>query len=146
MMKFSLPLKPLVLLLGTLVALLPPLQGAAHAEQDACSDAMTTVETSRCLVKVLRKLDQELEEALGGVAKQAQAVPEDDFQGLWRDNLRNVFRTSPDPIRQAEAFRRERRKVCAYAKSLSFQGSGYGIFTTSCEIELSKTMLDQFRP
>ncbi|NQV09662.1 MAG: DUF1311 domain-containing protein [Cyanobacteria bacterium] len=146
MKKLSSPLRPFVLLLGTLVALLPPLQGAAHAEEASCSDAITTIETSRCLVKALRTLDQELEEALVGVAKQAEAVPGDDFQGLWRDNLTKVLRTSPDPIKQAQAFRRERRKVCAYAKSLSFQGSGYGIFVTSCEIELSKTLLDQFQP
>ncbi|QPN61746.1 DUF1311 domain-containing protein [Synechococcus sp. CBW1002] len=58
----------------------------------------------------------------------------------------NSYKTSADPNEQARAFRAERRKVCAYAKSVSFQGTGYGIFTTRCELALTQTLLEQLRP
>jgi len=65
-------------------------------KQTPCSDAMTHVETkARMSCQVLRgKLDQELEEALGGVSHnraQRRRAEAWNFQGLLRDNLRNVF-------------------------------------------------------
>jgi hypothetical protein len=65
---------------------------------------------------------------------------------LWRENLTKFYRTTSDPRQQAHRFRAERRQACAFAKSVSFQGTGYGIFMTRCELALSKTMLDQFQP
>jgi len=46
---------------------LPPLAGAAHAEQDACSDANGPRRNKPLSGQVLRKLDQELEEALAAL-------------------------------------------------------------------------------
>jgi uncharacterized protein YecT (DUF1311 family) len=122
------------------------LQGVAHAAEAPCSDAQSTVESTRCLIQALEVVDRKLDAALEDVASEAAAVPGDTFQTLWRDNLTNFHRTSADPRQQAEAFRQERRKVCAYAKSIAFQGTGYGIFVTSCEIELTETLLKQFEP
>jgi hypothetical protein len=36
--------------------------------------------------------------------------------------------------------------VCAYAKSGGFQGIGYGITTTRCELALTRTLLDELKP
>jgi hypothetical protein len=36
--------------------------------------------------------------------------------------------------------------VCAYAKSGGFQGSGYGITTTRCELALTRTLLNELKP
>jgi hypothetical protein len=49
-------------------------------------------------------------------------------------------------MKQAEAFRANRREVCAYAKSVGFQGTGYGINTTRCELALTRTLLDELKP
>ncbi|WP_087067862.1 lysozyme inhibitor LprI family protein [Cyanobium sp. NIES-981] len=138
--------QPWPMLLALLAAPLLPLQGVARAAETPCSDAQSTVEATRCLIQVLEAVDRSLETALMGVATEAAGVPSDTFQSLWRDNLTNFYRTSADPKEQAEAFRSERRKVCGYAKSMAFQGTGYGIFTTSCEIELTETLLKQFAP
>jgi hypothetical protein len=81
-----------------------------------------------------------------GVAKEAQQVPGPTFQALWRENLKSIYRTSADPQQQAEAFRANRRAVCAYAKSVGFQGTGYGITTTRCELALTRTLLDELKP
>jgi hypothetical protein len=49
-------------------------------------------------------------------------------------------------MQQAEAFRANRRAVCAYAKSVGFQGTGDGITTTRCELALTRTLLDELKP
>jgi hypothetical protein len=36
--------------------------------------------------------------------------------------------------------------VCAYAKSVGFQGTGYGITTTRCELVLTRTLLNELKP
>jgi hypothetical protein len=36
--------------------------------------------------------------------------------------------------------------VCAYAKSLGFQGTGYGITTTRCELALTRMLLEELKP
>jgi hypothetical protein len=44
-------------------------------------------------------------------------------QALWRENLKGFYRTSADPLQQAEAFRTNRMAVYAYAKSVGFKSS-----------------------
>ena len=56
------------------------------------------------------------------------------------------YGTNVEPMKQAEAFRANRRAVCAYAKSVGFQGTGYGITTTHCELVLTRTLLDELKP
>ena len=57
-----------------------------------------------------------------------------------------LYGTSVEPMKQAEAFRANRRAVCAYAKSVGFQGTGYGVTTTRCELALTRTLLDELKP
>lgn len=67
------------------------------------------------------------------VASEARQVPSEKLQTLWRDNLTGFYKTSADPNEQARASRAERRNVCAYANSVSFQRTGYGILKIRCE-------------
>ena len=140
LMPASAPL-PLVLALS-LLSLLPP----ATRATEVCTSAKSTVEETGCVMAALKAMDLRLEQALEAVALEARAVPSDVFQTLWRDNLTGFYNTSADPAAQAAAFRDERRKVCAYAKSVAFQGTGYGIFTTRCELALTRALLDQLKP
>ncbi len=94
----------------------------------------------------LQAADRRLETALARVVSEARSVPGATFAALWRDNLTGLYRTSADPQQQAEAFRSERRQVCAFAKSVGFQGTGYGIATTRCELALTETLLQQLKP
>lgn len=132
----------IVCLLGALIPLLP--QPAAAAP--VCSDTLSTAEQTRCLMKALEASDRQLQKALAGVAQEAKGVPGATFQSLWRENLKGFAGTSPDPVKQAESFRANRRAVCAYAKSVGFQGTGYGITTTRCELALTRTLLDELKP
>ncbi len=136
-MRSCLPL----LLAATLVPLLPLPAAAA----EVCTPSESTVAETRCLMAALEAVDRELEKALVRVASEAGQVPSETFQTLWRDNLTSFYQTSADPKEQAKAFRAERRKVCAYAKSVSFQGTGYGIVTSRCELALTRTLLEQLR-
>ncbi len=133
---------PPLLLTAALVPLLPLPAPAA----EMCSSSESTVAETRCVIAALNTLDHSLEKALARVAKEAKEVPSEVFQTLWRDNLTGFYKTSADPKAQASAFRAERRKICAYAKSMAFQGTGYGIFTTRCELALTRTLLDQLQP
>jgi hypothetical protein len=36
--------------------------------------------------------------------------------------------------------------VCAYAKSVGLQGTGYGISTTRCELALTQALLQELCP
>lgn len=129
-------------LLGSLLPLLPLPSSAAPQ----CPDSLSTADQTRCLIKALEASDRQLQQALIGVAKEAQQVPGPTFQALWQENLKGFYGTSPDPLKQAEDFRAHRRAVCAYAKSVGFQGTGYGISTTSCELALTRTLLDELKP
>ena len=129
-------------LLGAVIPLLPLPSSAAPL----CPDSLSTADQTRCLIKALEASDRQLQQALMGVAKEAQQVPGPTFQALWRENLKSTYRTSADPQQQAEAFRANRRAVCAYAKSVGFQGTGYGITTTRCELALTRTLLDELKP
>jgi uncharacterized protein YecT (DUF1311 family) len=128
--------------LGALVPLLPLPSSAAPL----CPDSLATGEQTRCLIKALEASDRRLQQALMGVSKEAQQVPGPTFQALWRENLTGFYRTSTDPAQQAEGFRATRRAMCAYAKSVGFQGTGYGITTTRCELALTRTLLDELKP
>ena len=130
------------IVLSLLGALLPFPSSAAPL----CPDSLSTADQTRCLIKTLEASDRQLQQALVGVAKEAQQVPGPTFQALWQENLKGVYGTSPDPLKQAEAFRANRRAVCAYAKSVGFQGTGYGITTTRCELALTRTLLDELKP
>jgi len=131
-----------VSLLGALVPLAPLPSSAAPQ----CPDSLSTADQTRCLIKALEASDRQLQQALMAVAKEAQQIPGPTFQTLWRDNLKGFYKTSADPKQQAEAFRANRRAVCAYAKSVGFQGTGYGITTTRCELALTRTLLDELKP
>jgi uncharacterized protein YecT (DUF1311 family) len=128
--------------LGTLLPLLPIPSSAAPQ----CPESLSTADQTRCLIKALETSDRELQQALMGVAKEAQQIPGPTFQALWKENLQSFYGTSTDPLKQAEAFRANRRAVCAYAKSVGFQGTGYGITTTRCELALNSTLLDELKP
>jgi uncharacterized protein YecT (DUF1311 family) len=129
-------------LLGALIPLLPQPSPAAPL----CPDSLSTGEQTRCLMKELEASDRQLQQALMGVAKEAKQVPGPTFQALWKENLKGFYKTSADPMQQAEAFRAHRRTVCAYAKSVGFQGTGYGITTTRCELALTRTLLNELKP
>jgi uncharacterized protein YecT (DUF1311 family) len=129
-------------LLGGLCSLLPVAGSAAPV----CPESLSTADQTRCLIKALETSDRQLQQALMGVAKEAQQVPGPSFQSLWRENLTGFYKTSTDPLKQAEAFRAHRKAVCAYAKSVGFQGTGYGITTTRCELALTSTLLNELKP
>jgi uncharacterized protein YecT (DUF1311 family) len=129
-------------LLGALFPLLPLPSSAAPL----CPDSLSTADQTRCLMKALEASDRQLQQALMGIAKEAKQVPGPTFQALWQENLKGFYKTSADPMQQAEAFRAHRRAVCAYAKSVGFQGTGYGITTTRCELALTRTLLDELKP
>jgi uncharacterized protein YecT (DUF1311 family) len=128
--------------LGTLLPLLPIPSSAAPQ----CPESLSTADQTRCLIKALETSDRELQQALMGVAKEAQQIPGPTFQALWKENLQSFYGTSTDPLKQAAAFRANRRAVCAYTKSVGFQGTGYGITTTRCELALNSTLLDELKP
>lgn len=128
-----------------------PLTAVQHplrAAEPICAEARAwgTAAETRCVMEALEALDTKLEAALAAVAREAAGVPGETFLPLWRENLTGFHRTSTDPGLQAAALRRERRAVCAYAKSVEFQGTGYGIHTTRCELALTQTLLDQLQP
>jgi len=129
-------------LLGVLLPLLPLPSSAGPL----CPESLSTADQTRCLIKALEASDSQLRQALMGVAKEARQVPGPTFQALWQENLKGFYKTSADPMQQAEAFRANRRAVCAYAKSVGFQGTGYGITTTRCELALTRTLLDELKP
>ena len=68
------------------------------------------------------------------------------FSTLWRDNLTGFFQTSADPHEQFKRFQAERRQICAYAKSMAFQGTGYGSFIRHCELALNQALRDELKP
>jgi len=117
----------LSLLFAAAVMPLLPLPAAAA---EVCSSSESTVAETRCVIAALKTMDQSLEKALARVAKEAKEVPSEVFQTLWRDNLTGFCKTRADPKAQASAF----------------QGTGYGIFTTRCELALTQTLLDQLKP
>lgn len=126
-----------VALLGAVY--LPNSTGAA----ERCDQSLSTAKQVRCLEMALNTADQQLVEAFKAVAIEATSVSGASYEALWKENLEGFYRTSSDPKQQAAAFRSARQSACAYAKSIGFQGTGYGISTLSCELELTEVMLNQ---
>lgn len=146
-MSICLPERPSMrtcfpLILGFLSRPLVPLHAQAAV---VGTSSESTVAGTRCAMEALLAMERELETALARVPSEARQVPSETFQTLWRDNLTGFYQTSADPKEQVKAFRAERRKVSAYARSVSFQGTGYGIDTTRCELELTLSPLEQLR-
>ena len=134
------------LLALSLLSGLLPLMPLPSSAASVCPESLSTADQTRCLIQALESRDRQLLQALTAVAREAKQVPGPTFQTLWRGNLTGFYRTSADPLQQAEAFRANRRAVCAYAKSVGFQGTGYGISTTRCELALTRTLLDELKP
>ena len=119
---------------------------AKAEEQNSCAAAISTVELSRCISTALQRKDAELLAGFQRLAAQVAEVPSPVFNTLWRDNLTGFFQTSADPKEQFQRFQAERRQICAYAKSMAFQGTGYGSFIRHCELGLNQALRDQLKP
>ena len=111
-----------------------------------CQDSSSTLELNRCLDQALTRSDADLLRELKQVALDAAEVPSPVFSTLWRDNLTGFFQTSADPKKQFQRFQAERRQICAYAKSMAFQGTGYGNFVRYRELALNDSLLRQLEP
>ena len=111
-----------------------------------CQDSVSTLELNRCLDQALRQSDADLLRELKQVALDVAEVPSTVFSTLWRDNLSDFYQTSADPQEQFKRFQAERRQICAYAKSMAFQGTGYGSFIRHCELGLNQALQDQLKP
>ena len=134
-------------LLASSVVLMATAGSAAVAEPvTPCQDSVSTVELNRCLDQALNQSDADLLRELRQVARDAAEVPSPVFSTLWRDNLTGFFQTSADPKEQFQRFQSERRQICAYAKSMAFQGTGYGSFIRHCELGLNQALLQQLEP
>ena len=134
-------------LLASSVLLMATAGGPAHAEQvTPCQDSVSTLELNRCLDQALRQSDADLLRELKQVALDVAEVPSTVFSTLWRDNLTDFYQTSADPQEQFKRFQAERRQICAYAKSMAFQGTGYGSFIRHCELGLNQALQDQLKP
>jgi len=86
---------------------------------------------------------QALKQAMQAIATEAAAVPSEAFLPLWSDTLTGTFKSSADPAVQYEQFRAARSKACVFMNSLAFQGTGFGIFVTNCEIKLTDVLLEK---
>jgi uncharacterized protein YecT (DUF1311 family) len=131
-----------------LLALATAVLGAVHlpnstSASERCGHSLSTAMQIRCLEMALNTADQQLVKAFRAVASEAISVSGGSYKALWKENLEGFYRTSSDPKQQAMAFRSARRSACAFAKSVGFQGTGYGISTLSCELELTEVMLNQ---
>ena len=111
-----------------------------------CQDSVSSVELNLCLDQALNQSDADLVRELKQVVRDAAEVPSPVFSTLWRDNLAGFFQTSADPKEQFQRFQAERRQICAYAKSMAFQGTGYGSFIRHCELGLNQALQDQLKP
>jgi len=111
-----------------------------------CQDSVSTLELNRCLDQALRQSDAYLLRELKQVALDVAEVPSTVFSTLWRDNLTDFYQTSADPQEQFKRFQSERLQICAYAKSMAFQGTGYGSFIRHCELGLNQALQDQLKP
>ena len=120
-----------------------PAQAQAQAEEQVCSEAGSTVEMSLCVRAELEKKDQALKQAMQAIATDAATVPGDTFLPLWEDTLTGFFKSTTDPQTQFEDFRKARSQACVYMNSLAFQGTGFGIFVSNCEIKLTNVLLEK---
>lgn len=137
---------PQALLIGSALLMATAIAPAVAKPITPCQDSRSTVELNRCLDQALTQSDADLLRELKQVALDAAEVPSPVFSTLWRDNLTGFFQTSADPQEQFKRFQSERRQICAYAKSMAFQGTGYGSFIRHCELALNQTLRDQLKP
>jgi len=134
-------------LLASSVLLIATAGGPAIAKPiPPCQDSVSTLELNRCLDQALTQSDADLLRELKQVALDAAEIPSPVFSTLWRDNLTGFFQTSDDPLEQFKRFQSERLQICAYVKSLAFQGTGYGSFIRHCELGLNQALRDQLKP
>lgn len=117
--------------------------GSGAASQP-CAEASTNLEVRACLAQRVVEIDRQLITALQRVQRQAMAEPSAAFRSGWSELLDSQAGGS-DPAGQLQRFQNERRRICLYAQSISFQGSGYGGFVSSCELALTQTLLQQLR-
>ncbi|MFM7313353.1 MAG: hypothetical protein ACKO0M_09330 [Cyanobium sp.] len=128
---------------------LPPLllaaacAGGAQAA-DRCPGAETTRALLECLDRRLADSDRHLARTLNAVAGAARREPGGTFLPIWQ-TFTDEYSGGQDPGRQLRAFQRQRRQICRYAHSMSLQGSGFGVFVLSCELDLNDALLQQFR-
>ena len=115
--------------------------GSVQAQSQPCANANSTVEMSLCIAKVLEQKDRELALAMQKVATEAAEMPGGRFPTLWKDNLTGLFKTSADPEDQLAAFQQARRNACVYMNSIAFQGTGFGIFVSNCEIRMTDALM-----
>ena len=134
------------LLAGSVLLMANAVRPAIAEPITPCQDSLSTVELNRCLDQALNQSDADLLRELRQVARDAAEVPSPVFSTLWRDNLTGFFQTSADPKEQFQRFQAERRQICAYAKSMAFQGTGYGSFIRHCELGLNQALLQQLEP
>ena len=134
-------------LLASTALLMATVSGPAIAKPvTPCRDSLSTLELNRCMDQALDQSDADLLRKLKRIALDAAEVPSPVFSTLWRDNLTGFFQTSADPKEQFKRFQAERRQICAYAKSMAFQGTGYGSFIRHCELALNQALLQQLEP
>ena len=137
---------PQALLIGSALLMATAITPAIAEPITPCQDSRSTLELNRCLDQALTQSDAILLRELKQVALDAAAVPSAMFATLWRDNLTGFFQTSAVPQEQFKRFQAERRQICAYAKSMAFQGTGYGSFIRHCELALNQTLRDELKP
>ena len=96
---------------------------------------------SLCIAKVLEQKDRELAIAMQQVATDASNAFGGQFPRIWKDNLTDFYKTSADPEDQLAAFQQARRNACVYMNSIAFQGTGFGIFVSNCEIRMTDALM-----
>jgi len=137
---------PQALLAGSALLMATAMAPTVAEPITPCQDSVSTLELNRCLDQAMSQSDADLLRELKQVALNAAEVPSTMFSTLWRDNLTGFFQTSADPQEQFKRFQAERRQICAYAKSMAFQGTGYGSFIRHCELALNQALRDQLKP
>lgn len=96
---------------------------------------------SLCIAKVFVQKDRELVLAMQKVATEAAEIPGGHFPTLWNDNLTGFFKTSAEHEDQLAAFQQARRDASVYMNSIAFQGIGFGIFVSNCEIRMTDALM-----
>lgn len=131
-------------LIGAILALTTsdPVPAAAS---ERCAGAVTTLALRECLGRLLEQSDRSLERELVGVAEAIKRYPSDPTASVWPSFATRQFGTA-DPGIRLKAFQRERLRICQYVNALSLQGSGFGLFVMTCELDINEALLRQFRP
>lgn len=131
-------------LIGAILALTAS-DPAPAAAAERCAGAQTTLALRECLGRLLEQSDRSLERELVGVAEAIKRYPSDPTARIWPAFASRQFGTA-DPGVRLKAFQSERLRICQYVNGLSLQGSGFGAFVMSCELDINEALLRQFRP